>query len=116
MAGIGMPERMIFYNKDYVSKRLVDEGRVFYSMQEALKAHKLIRPFQRQIAWLFEHHPEDDGIWTNETSYFIFYDIYEKRYTYDFKYYNERVLNVIYMSEKAAKHLTQELNSGRVIL
>ena len=73
---------------------------------------KLTR-YAKQLQWLYTNYPEQNGEWGEDTQWFLYYS---KDYegwccAVEWKAPN---LNLIYMSEKVAKHLAVDLNSGKV--
>ena len=67
----------------------------------------------RQLQWLYEHYPEQNGEWSEKTEYSIRYDMDNKEYVASsFRYLLP--VTLVYMSLEAARHLRDDMNSGKV--
>jgi len=72
-----------------------------------------IRPYILQLQWLLEHYPEQDGRWSEDNRWFIYFD--DEREEWDISAdYSSPTLNLIFMSLEAARHLRNDLRSGKV--
>ena len=95
------PERMVYLESDIEPDKNLE------------MLDKKVGPYVRQLQWLFEHYPEQNGEWSDETQWFLYHS---KGYegwccAVEWKAPN---LNLIYMSEEAAIHLRDDLSSGKV--
>jgi hypothetical protein len=96
--------------------KLKTEAGMFQTLAQAQVARNYTKTIRRQLAWLFEHYPEEDGKWSEETMWTVFYDSRKDRYYPDNNPISCVFMTAVYMSVNAADHLAQELNSGRVEL
>ena len=73
---------------------------------------KLTR-YTKQLQWLYEHYPEQNGEWGKDTQWFVYF--YDDDEEWDTSADSDSpTLNLIYMSLGAAQHLRYDLNSGKV--
>ena len=72
-----------------------------------------ITSYAKQLQWLFEHYPEQNGKWSEDTQWFIYYSKIHEGWCCAVAW-KAPYLNVIYMSEEAAKHLAADMNSVKV--
>ena len=70
-------------------------------------------PYIRQLQWLFEHYPEQNGEWSKDTQWFLYHSKDYEGWCCGVAWKTPN-LSLIYMSEEAAKHLAADMNSGKV--
>ena len=81
--------------------------------RELEKLNRQVYPYILQLQWLFEHYPEQNGEWSEKTEYSIRYDMDNKEYVASsFRYLLP--VTLVYMSLEAARHLRDDMNSGKV--
>ena len=81
-------------------------------LQAQWMEEKLTR-YTKQLQWLYEHYPEQNGEWGKDTQWFVYF--YNDDEEWDTSADSDSpTLNLIYMSLGAAQHLRYDLNSGKV--
>lgn len=98
----------------------VDDFRLFgterKTKEQAEKAAKAMRTFNRLLAYRDEFDPDFEEVWDYETyNYCVVYSVDLGEYMVDgYKCY--KTVGVVYMSESVAEELAKKLNNGSVEL
>jgi hypothetical protein len=91
------------------------EGRSYETKDMAKKAHAMIRKYQRLIAWILEHDPENDFEKGNHVVAYDFEDDSFHKGELDIR--DDKDIGAPRISSKqVAKKLADDLNSGRLTL
>ena len=85
---------------------------IFEQPQAQWMEEKITR-YANQLQWLFQHYPEQNGEWSEDTQWFLYYSKMYEGWCCGVAWKAPN-LNLIYMSEEAAKHLASDMNSGKV--
>jgi hypothetical protein len=109
---IGMARKIPNNKPDYYK----EEGRAFPTEKTAEKAYKMIRSYQRLIAYVLEHCPvwEPDWCSSEEDIAYIYYEHDAEKW--DFVLYHDIEYIGIPMPGNVAEELCEKLNSGEVEL
>lgn len=82
----------------------------------AIRAASKMRAFNRLLAYVDEHAPDYDPGWGNTLpKYFVYFSFTRNEYVVGNEY-SSRDIAKVYMPEKVAEKLAEDLNSGRVVL
>lgn len=94
----------------------INEGRAYPSRELAEKAHKMIRRFQRLVAYVLEHAPDYESDWEDDGqyTYCIVYNHDFKQWEITGKLFTEYF--TVPMPISVAEELCEKLNSGEVEL
>ena len=95
------PEDMVYLESEIESEKEIE------------MLNRKAGPYIRQLQWLYEHYPEQNGEWGEDTQWFVYF--YDDDEEWDTSAdYDSPTLNLIYMSLGAAEHLREDMNSGKV--
>jgi hypothetical protein len=109
---IGMARKIPNDAPDYYK----EEGRTYPTQKLAEKARKMIRPYQRLVAYVLEHAPNWQPDWKDDEKYktSVVYDHDFERWEVCGTKFSEYC--TLYMPKDVAEELCNKLNSGEVEL
>jgi hypothetical protein len=104
------------YESKLNSRYVYKEGRTYPTQELAEKAYKMIRPYQRLVAYVLEHAPDWQPDWEDDDqyAYCIVYNHNFKQWGITDKLFTEYF--TIHMPKNVAEELCEKLNSGEVEL
>lgn len=106
----GMGDILPLTKQPYYNKK-VTEGRSYKTKKQAEKAHEMIRPFQRLVAWVFENVPDYDP--EDKKNYAVVLKDIDGKWM---KVVGDSFGIEVTMPELVAEILAEKLNSGEVEL
>ena len=95
------PEDMVYLESEIESEKEIE------------MLNRKAGPYIRQLQWLYEHYPEQNGEWGEDTRTIVRCDKDTGEFSVA-RFDHLLPINAVFMSQKAAIHLRNDLNSGKV--